>query len=86
MNNIVTLCSNAHHNTIFRAKWNKNGNWLITGGRDKLIKLFDIRFLKEMQTFKGHDKDITSMAWHPFMEGLFATGDHDGAMIFWNVG
>lgn len=41
-------------------KWNKNGNWLLTASRDHLIKLFDIRNMKEeMQTFKGHKKEAT---------------------------
>lgn len=43
------------------AKWNKNGNWLLTASRDHLIKLFDIRNMnQEMQTFRGHKKEATS--------------------------
>lgn len=41
-------------------KWNRNGNWLLTASRDHLLKLFDIRNMKEeMQTFKGHKKEAT---------------------------
>ena len=43
-------------------KWNNNGNWLLTASRDHLLKLFDIRNMKEeMQMFKGHKKEATSM-------------------------
>lgn len=43
-------------------QWNKNGNWLLTASRDHLIKLFDIRNMKEeVQTFKGHKKEATGI-------------------------
>lgn len=41
------------------AQWNENGNWLITGSRDHLVKLYDIRMMKEMMTFRGHKKEVT---------------------------
>jgi polyadenylation factor subunit 2 len=41
------------------AKWNSNGNWLVTGSRDHLLKLFDIRMMKELQAFRGHKKEAT---------------------------
>lgn len=31
-----------------------NGNWFISGGKDNLIKLWDIRTMKELATYKGH--------------------------------
>ena len=40
--------------------WNKNGNWLLTASRDHLIKVYDIRAMKEMYTLKGHKKDVNS--------------------------
>lgn len=67
-------------------KWNKNGNWLLTASRDHLLKIFDIRAMKEVQTFRGHKKEATAVAWHPIHEGLFASGGSDGAMYFWLVG
>ncbi len=40
-------------------KWNKcNGNWLLSCSRDQLIKLYDIRTMQEMATFKGHGKEV----------------------------
>ncbi len=32
--------------------WNKNGNWLVSCSRDQTIKLYDIRTMKDMSTFK----------------------------------
>ena len=53
-------CSHAHKHTVMQLKWNRNGNWLLTASRDHLIKLFDIRNMKEeVQAFKGHKKEAT---------------------------
>lgn len=40
---------------------------------------------KEMRCFRGHKKEVTSLAWHPFCEELFASGggQYDGAIMFW---
>ena len=77
----------AHKNTVMDVKWNPNGNWLLTASRDHLIKIFDIRSMaQEMQTFRGHKKEATCLAWHPVHETLFASGGSDGAILFWSVG
>lgn len=73
--------------TVMDLKWNENGNWLITASRDHLLKLFDLRNLsQEVQTFRGHKKEASSVAWHPIHEGLFCSGGSDGAIMFWHVG
>jgi polyadenylation factor subunit 2 len=83
---ISNFYRHGHKNTILQVEWNMNGNWLLTASRDQLIKLFDIRTMKELFTFKGHKKEVTSIAWHPFHETLFASGSFDGAIGFWVVG
>ncbi|XP_063682127.1 pre-mRNA 3' end processing protein WDR33-like isoform X2 [Bolinopsis microptera] len=75
-----------HKATVTRAKWNRNGNWLLTSSRDHLLKIFDIRAMKEMQVFRGHKKEVMSISWHPIHEGLFASGGADGSILFWIVG
>lgn len=68
-------------------KWNENGNWLITASRDHLLKLFDLRNLREeVQVFRGHKKEASAVSWHPIHEGLFSSGGSDGSILFWNVG
>ncbi|VDD79237.1 unnamed protein product [Mesocestoides corti] len=76
-----------HKNTCTDVAWNKNGNWFLTASRDHLIKLFDLRYMKtELQTFRGHKKDVMRVAWHPCHECLFASGSADGAIHFWCTG
>jgi len=77
----------AHKNTVMDVRWNKNGNWLLTASRDHLLKIFDVRNLKEeLQTFRGHKREALTLAWHPVHEELFASGGSDGAIMFWSVG
>ncbi|XP_017874897.1 PREDICTED: pre-mRNA 3' end processing protein WDR33 [Drosophila arizonae] len=77
----------AHKSTVMDLKWNDNGNWLVTASRDHLLKLFDIRNLREeVQVFRGHKKEASSVSWHPIHEGLFCSGGSDGSILFWNVG
>lgn len=77
----------AHKSTVMDVKWNANGNWVVSASRDHLLKLFDIRNLShEVQTFRGHKKEASTIAWHPYHENLFCSGGSDGAILFWNVG
>ena len=56
------MLSHAHKATVMSVKWNRNGNWLLTASRDHLIKVYDIRAMKEMYTLRGHKKDVNSEA------------------------
>jgi WD40 repeat protein len=56
--------------------------------RVKLCFLFchpDRNLKEEVQTFRGHKKEASAVAWHPIHEGAFASGGSDGAIMFWNV-
>ena len=63
--------------------WNKNGNWLASGSRDGLVKLFDVRTMKEVETLRGHNCDVCSVAWHPHNERLLVSGGYNGSLIYW---
>ena len=47
------------------------------------LQLYDIRMLKELASFRGHNRDVTYASWHPVHEELFVSGGHDGSMIYW---
>ncbi|KAF9103025.1 hypothetical protein BGX29_003896 [Mortierella sp. GBA35] len=78
--------NHGHKNTILGLQWNKNGNWLATAARDQLVKIYDIRMMKDLQTFRGHKKEVCSVAWHPQHESLLATGGSEGSIMFWTMG
>lgn len=50
-----------HNNAVNDLKWNKKGNFLVTCSKDKHVKLFDIRAMKEFAVFRGHKSDIISL-------------------------
>ncbi|VDK44839.1 unnamed protein product [Anisakis simplex] len=74
-----------HKNSVTAVQWNRNGNWLLTGSRDHLIKVYDIRMMREMHSYRGHKKEVTALAWHPVHESLFVSGGGDGSMAYWLV-
>ena len=74
-----------HKGSVLTCTWNRNGNWLLSGARDQVIKVWDIRMLREINNMRGHGKEVTSLAWHPMHERLFASGTYNGEMFFWLV-
>ncbi|CAL2030892.1 unnamed protein product [Caenorhabditis brenneri] len=74
-----------HKSSVMAVEFNNNGNWLLTGGRDHLVKMYDIRMMKEMRTYRAHKKEVISLAWHPIHEGLFVSGGGDGCIVYWMV-
>jgi len=85
------LCSlTGHKNTLTAVRWNPhNGNWFATTSRDKTIRVYDIRMIKQgdpcLYELKGHRTEIYSAAWHPIHEEVLATGGYDGMLMFWMV-
>jgi WD40 repeat protein len=41
--------------------------------------------MKEFLNFKGHEKDVNAICWHPQIEELFCSAGADGYLIFWNA-
>lgn len=40
------FCSHGHKNTVLSVKWNQNGNWVLTAGKDQIIKVsFSLLFV-----------------------------------------
>ena len=46
-------------------------------------QVWDLRKLQELRTFRGHTKDVLCAGWHPVHEELFASGGHDGGLLYW---
>ena len=75
-----------HKNQVTCLRWNVNGNWFVTGCKDQTLKVHDVRTMREIECFKGHTRDVTSVAWHPQHETLLASGGYDGSINYWIVG
>ena len=75
-----------HKNSINRLRFNQNGNWILSGSKDHTVKVSDIRMMKEIQIFKGHDSEVNTLAWHPIHEEIFCSARADQKIIYWKVG
>eukprot|EP00388_Colpodella_angusta_P016541 GDKJ01040959.1.p1 GENE.GDKJ01040959.1~~GDKJ01040959.1.p1 ORF type:complete len:147 (-),score=0.73 GDKJ01040959.1:29-469(-) len=64
----------------------KNGYEMLTSDKSGIIKLWDLRALKEVSTFMAnHTKEVGKIAWHPNHGRLFASAGGDGKLISWIV-
>ncbi|GAB5030661.1 wd40 repeat-containing protein [Nannochloropsis oceanica] len=73
-----------HKSQVFKVAFNPNGRWLLSGGQDALIKMWDLRMMaQDMATLRGHRREISCLAWHPFHETLLVSGDKEGCLLYW---
>jgi WD40 repeat protein len=49
-----------HKKQVNCCEWSANGNWLATGSMDGLVKLFDIRTMKEIEVWRGQNSEVSS--------------------------
>jgi hypothetical protein len=38
-------------------------------------QVYDVRMQREMASFRGHNRDVTTASWHPTHEELFVSGE-----------
>ena len=57
--------------------------YLVSGGDDQLVKVWDYQNKQCIYTFEGHEDDVTSVAFHPELPLIFSCGE-DGAVNIWN--
>jgi WD40 repeat protein len=67
----------AHRGGIFRAEISPDGRWIITGGQDGEVKLWDATTGREVQRLPGHGNWVLSVAFAP--DGRHALSAGGGA-------
>ena len=74
-------------NTTNAVKWNQAGNKLIAGGRDGIIRLYDVEGqIRNVQDYRQYPGNITSLAFDsPDDENLFATTSKDNCFRVWDI-
>ena len=61
----------------------KSENNLITGGTEKLVKIFDLDQLKLKQLFAGHSKQINDIC--SVDNNLICSGSDDRCIKVWDI-
>ncbi len=80
--------ANAHADDVMSLAFNPFQEFLlITGGKDKLVKLWDSRTTRAPQhVFEGHDNAVGSVAFAPFDEAVLASAGDDRRVFIWDCG
>jgi len=78
----------AHTNWVLCLAWSPDSRKLISGGKDKLIYVWD-REGNQIQRLSGHSKWITSVAWEPLHKNpecnRFVSACKDGTAKIWDI-
>ena len=76
---LTTLSSSK--NLVTKTVFEKTqGTLLATCGKDQIIRIFDLRMMRDVLLLRGHDSEVTSLAWHPTHRNLLSTGGQFGAI------
>ncbi len=62
-----------------------NPNLVVTGGNDKNVVVFNKETEQIVATFKGHQKKVTSVIYHP-TEDVVISSSPDSTIKIWSVG
>jgi len=80
--------NNAHDSDVNVISWNRNDPFIVSGGDDGIIKVWDLRQLKNntpVATFKHHSAPITSVEWHPVDSSVFTASGADNQISIWDL-
>ncbi|XP_056137323.1 WD repeat-containing protein 91 [Lampris incognitus] len=64
--------------------FNHNGNLLVTGAADGVIRLFDMQRYESVMSWKSHDGEVYSVEFSYDENTVFSVGE-DGKFIQWNI-
>jgi len=80
---------NAHFSDINVIDWNPNDPFLLSGGDDGILKIWDLRNFggggDPVATFKHHTAAITSVEWHRDDSTVFASSGEDHQVALWDL-
>ncbi|MCL6501165.1 MAG: hypothetical protein K6T86_00680 [Pirellulales bacterium] len=80
---LIAHLPQAHSDTVLAAAFSPDGRYLATGGADRLVKVFSVPELRELQRFEGHAHHVLAVAWRSDGERLASAGA-EGVVRIWN--
>lgn len=81
---LETVIQNGHLSVIKTVAHTPDGNYLLTGSRDKTIKLWEISTGREMRTFFGHTNTVNGLDVSDDGK-TFVSSSADGKAMLWEI-
>lgn len=80
---------NAHQSDINVIDWNPNEPFILSGGDDGVVKVWDLRqfsgLSEPVAMFHHHSAPVTSVEWHPEDSSVFASSGEDDQVAQWDL-
>ncbi|CAD5124881.1 DgyrCDS13134 [Dimorphilus gyrociliatus] len=80
---------NAHQSDVNVIHWNRKEPFIISGGDDGVLNVWDLREISSkpspVATFKHHTGPITSVEWHPSEGSVFGATGADNQLTLWDL-
>ncbi len=73
-----------HSGPVTQLAISPNGRFLVSGGRETALKLWDLDTRRELRSFGGHAGKVTSLAFSPGGEAIFSS-DSSGKGYLWSA-
>lgn len=73
-----------HEGDVNSLRFNKSGNYLVSGGMDMKVILWDLTSDKSF-VLEGHTGGVSIVRWKPNSDDIFATGSLDGTIRIWDA-
>ncbi|XP_072535178.1 glutamate-rich WD repeat-containing protein 1 [Salminus brasiliensis] len=86
--NSMLSANEAHSSDVNVISWNRTEPFLLSGGDDGLLKVWDLRQFQSgraVATFKQHSAPVTSVEWNPMDSSVFAAAGADDVISQWDL-
>lgn len=86
--NSMLSANEAHSSDINVISWNRTEPFILSGGDDGLLKVWDLRQFQSgrpVASFKQHSAPVTSVEWHPVDSSVFAASGADDVVSQWDL-
>ncbi|XP_022919811.2 glutamate-rich WD repeat-containing protein 1 [Onthophagus taurus] len=78
----------AHESDVNVISWSKNEPFIVSGGDDGVLKIWDLRRFVDktpVAIFKHHTAPVTSVEWHPTDSPVFSSAGADHQIVQWDL-
>lgn len=73
-----------HSNDVYSVRFHPMGNALVSGGYDRLVRLYDTGTGSIIKTFNGHKSSISSIVFNS-RGNMVISGSKDSTIKFWDI-